>query len=50
MPHGGCGHSRFGKDMSIYSLQEYTQVEHVAFDRTGQARNLASYDLHGPQA
>jgi betaine-aldehyde dehydrogenase len=37
MPHGGFGHSGFGKDMSTYSLQEYTQVKHVAFDRTGQA-------------
>jgi betaine-aldehyde dehydrogenase len=38
MPHGGFGHSGFGKDMSTYSLHEYTQVKHVAFDRTGQAR------------
>jgi betaine-aldehyde dehydrogenase len=38
MPHGGFGHSGFGKDMSTYSLHEYTQVKHVALDRTGQAR------------
>ena len=37
-PHGGFGHSGFGKDMSTYSLHEYTQVKHVALDRTGQAR------------
>jgi betaine-aldehyde dehydrogenase len=37
MPHGGFGHFGFGKDMSIYSL-EYTQVKHVALDRTGRAR------------
>ena len=34
MPHGGYGASGFGKDMSLYSLQEYTQVKHVAMERT----------------
>ena len=38
MPHGGYGASGFGKDMSTYSLQEYTQIKHVAMDRTGTAR------------
>ncbi len=38
MPHGGYGASGFGKDMSTYSLQEYTQLKHVAMDRTGVAR------------
>jgi len=23
--------SGYGKDMSIYSMEEYTQIEHVAF-------------------
>jgi betaine-aldehyde dehydrogenase len=38
MPHGGYGASGFGKDMSTYSLQEYTQIKHVAMDRTGVVR------------
>lgn len=38
MPHGGFGQSGFGKDMSAYSLDEYTQVKHVSLDITGQAR------------
>ncbi|MTD15545.1 aldehyde dehydrogenase family protein [Nakamurella sp. YIM 132087] len=38
MPHGGYGASGFGKDMSVYSLQEYTQIKHVAMDRTGIGR------------
>ncbi len=38
MPHGGYGASGSGKDMSIYSLLEYTAVKHVAMDRTGAAR------------
>ena len=31
MPHGGYKQSGYGKDMSIYSLEEYTQVKHAAF-------------------
>ncbi|MFD0485137.1 aminobutyraldehyde dehydrogenase [Kineococcus sp. GCM10028916] len=38
MPHGGVKASGFGKDMSTYSLDEYTAVKHVMFDRTGTAR------------
>ena len=29
MPHGGFKHSGYGKDMSMYSLEDYTQVKHV---------------------
>jgi betaine-aldehyde dehydrogenase len=29
MPHGGYRASGFGKDMSTYSFEEYTQVKHV---------------------
>jgi 1-pyrroline dehydrogenase len=29
MPHGGYKRSGYGKDMSIYSLEEYTQLKHV---------------------
>ncbi len=35
MPHGGMKESGFGKDMSSYSFEEYTQVKHVIFDLTG---------------
>lgn len=38
MPHGGYKASGFGKDMSAYSFEEYTQVKHVMFDNTGTAR------------
>jgi 1-pyrroline dehydrogenase len=30
MPHGGFKESGYGKDMSIYSMEEYTRVKHVA--------------------
>jgi betaine-aldehyde dehydrogenase/aminobutyraldehyde dehydrogenase len=29
MPHGGYGRSGYGKDMSVYSLGDYTQTKHV---------------------
>jgi betaine-aldehyde dehydrogenase len=29
MPHGGYGESGYGKDLSMYALEEYTQVKHV---------------------
>lgn len=38
MPHGGYKASGYGKDMSQYSLDEYTQVKHVMQDITATAR------------
>jgi betaine-aldehyde dehydrogenase len=38
MPHGGFKQSGFGKDMSDYSFEEYTNVKHVSMDITGAAR------------
>lgn len=29
MPHGGFKHSGYGKDLSIYSLEDYTRIKHV---------------------
>jgi betaine-aldehyde dehydrogenase len=37
MPHGGFKQSGFGKDMSQYSFDEYTQVKHVMVELTGVA-------------
>ena len=38
MPHGGYKASGFGKDMSTYSFEEYTQVKHVMYDSTAAVR------------
>ena len=35
MPHGGFGQSGYGKDMSSYSIEDYTIVKHV-MAKTGQ--------------
>lgn len=29
MPHGGFKHSGYGKDLSAYAVEEYTQLKHV---------------------
>jgi betaine-aldehyde dehydrogenase len=29
MPHGGFGHSGYGKDLSVYGFAEYTRIKHV---------------------
>ncbi len=29
MPHGGFGRSGYGKDMSLYSIEDYTNIKHV---------------------
>ncbi|MFF5788316.1 gamma-aminobutyraldehyde dehydrogenase [Streptomyces sp. NPDC012693] len=42
MPHGGTKASGYGKDMSVYSFEEYTQVKHVMFDNTA----VAAKDWH----
>jgi betaine-aldehyde dehydrogenase len=38
MPHGGVKGSGFGKDMSMYALEEYTAIKHVVFELTGAPR------------
>ncbi|MDT9690952.1 gamma-aminobutyraldehyde dehydrogenase [Streptomyces sp. P9(2023)] len=42
MPHGGYKASGFGKDMSSYSFEEYTQVKHVMYENTA----VAAKDWH----
>lgn len=37
MPQGGIGSSGFGKDLSKYSLDEYTVVRHIMSELTGEA-------------
>ena len=47
MPHGGYKASGFGKDMSQYSFDEYTQVKHVVIDITGEARKAWHRTIFG---
>ncbi|GCD42671.1 gamma-aminobutyraldehyde dehydrogenase [Streptomyces paromomycinus] len=50
MPHGGYRASGFGKDMSAYSFEEYTQVKHVMYDNTGVARKDWHRTVFGDRA
>ena len=35
MPHGGFKHSGYGKDLSMYSLEDYTRIKHVMTNLAG---------------
>ena len=50
MPHGGYGASGFGKDMSTYSFDDYTQVKHVMYDATAVAQKDWHRTVFGDRA
>jgi betaine-aldehyde dehydrogenase len=47
MPHGGFKQSGFGKDMSTYALDDYTQIKHVMLDTSGDQRKGWHYTIFG---
>jgi betaine-aldehyde dehydrogenase len=47
MPHGGYKESGVGKDMSIYSFEEYTQIKHVMVELTDAPRKGWHYTIFG---
>ena len=47
MPHGGFKQSGFGKDMSSYSFEEYTQVKHVMIELSGAPEKPWHYTIFG---
>jgi betaine-aldehyde dehydrogenase len=47
MPHGGFKRSGFGKDMSLYSFEEYTRVKHVMIELTGEPEKPWHYTIFG---
>ncbi len=50
MPHGGYKQSGIGKDMSMYSFDEYTQIKHVMIELSGEARKGWHYTIFGDPA
>ncbi len=48
-PHGGFKQSGFGKDLSMYSFEEYTRVKHIYIDSTRQKRRSWHYTVLGDQ-
>lgn len=47
MPHGGYKQSGFGKDLSGYSIEDYTQLKHVAIELSGEPRKDWHYTIYG---
>lgn len=47
MPHGGFKSSGFGKDLSLWALEEYTHIKHIMADTTGQPRKPWHYTAFG---
>jgi betaine-aldehyde dehydrogenase len=47
MPHGGYKASGFGKDLSIHSLEEYTNLKHVFIELSGRPRKPWHYLVYG---
>jgi len=47
MPHGGYKQSGFGKDLSIHSVEDYTQLKHVYVDLTEDRRKAWHYITYG---
>lgn len=47
MPHGGFRQSGFGKDLSAYALEDYTEVKHVMVELTGDVRKGWHYTVYG---
>ena len=48
MPHGGFKSSGYGKDLSMYGLEDYTRIKHVM--HALRAVMTASGDIHNAAA
>ena len=48
MPHGGFKQSGYGKDMSIYSLEDYTEIKHVMVNLATRACRAENGATDGP--
>jgi len=47
MPHGGYKQSGFGRDLSIYSIEEFTNLKHVYIDLSSSVRKPFYYTIYG---
>lgn len=47
MPHGGFKQTGFGKDLSAYSFDDYTEIKHIYVDLTGERRKGWHYTIYG---
>ena len=47
MPHGGRKQTGYGKDLSLYALEEYTTLKHIYIDLKGEKRKSWHYTVYG---
>lgn len=47
MPHGGMKQSGNGKDLSIYALEEYSELKHIYVDLSDEVRKGWHYTIFG---
>ena len=47
MPHGGIKQSGHGRDLSVYALEEYSNIKHIYVDLSGKARKPWHYTVYG---
>ena len=50
MPHGGFKQSGYGKDLSIYALEDYTRVKHVMVNLEPENSFLTAWLVEAPRA
>ncbi len=49
MPHGGYKQSGWGRDLSLYSIEDFTNLKHVYIDLSGSVRKPSYYTIYGEQ-
>ena len=47
MPHGGLKQTGHGRDLSVYSLEEYSTLKHIYTDLSGKSRKPWHYTVYG---
>ena len=47
MPHGGRKQTGYGRDLSLYAIEEYTTLKHVYLDLKGEKRKSWHYTVYG---
>ena len=47
MPHSGRKQTGYGKDLSLYAIEDYTTLKHVYIDLKGEKRKSWHYTVYG---
>ncbi|MEK6844828.1 MAG: aminobutyraldehyde dehydrogenase [Nanoarchaeota archaeon] len=47
MPHGGRKQTGYGRDLSLYAIEEYTTLKHIYIDLKGEKRKSWHYTVYG---